>query len=283
MAFRTKPDMSAVWASLGDNTKPLDSYITNGWKAVKPPRQYFNWLDNRQDSAIAYLYQAGIVQWDALTDYEGGAGVNSYVQGSDGKVYVALADSGPNISGTGTKDPTNPANSAFWEEAFAGKGDFDSLETRVDDLETGMTNGSGVTNAGAWRTALVVDSSSQVDTKISNAVNGLITIRADGFVDTTTPASPSVATCRNTTSAVQNATGEFTVTLSNTYAVGPGGRPLLFPVVALYDTTALGDATMSIKVTNITTTGFRVAVINENGGYVNPDRGFTFHVTGTLA
>lgn len=158
MAFRTKPDMSAVWASLGDNTKPLDSYITNGWEAVKPPRQFFNWLDNRQDSAIAYLYQAGIVQWDAITDYEGGAGVNSYVQGSDGKVYVALADSGPNISGTGTKDPTNPSNSAFWEEAFAGKGDFDSLENRVDDLETEMGNGSGVTNPAAWRTALSVPS-----------------------------------------------------------------------------------------------------------------------------
>jgi len=169
MAFRVKPDFSAVWASLGDNTKPVDSYITNGWESVKPPRQYFNWLDNRQDSAIAYLYQSGIPEWDALTDYEGGAGVNSYTQGSDGKVYRCLADNGPNVVSIGAKDPTNPLNSAFWTVAFVEKSAFDSLASTVATHTTQIGNGSGVTGPAAWRTALSVDSSAQVNAKIASA------------------------------------------------------------------------------------------------------------------
>lgn len=155
MAFRVKPDMSAVWASLGDNTKPVDSYITNGWEAVKPPRQYFNWLDNRQDSAIAYIYQAGIVEWDDLTDYEGGAGENSYVQGSDGKVYKCLADNGPNVSGVGTKDPVvQPGNAAFWVEAFGSKAASDQNATDIADLRADYEVGAAITDPAAFRTAI---------------------------------------------------------------------------------------------------------------------------------
>lgn len=154
MAKLTKPDISVRWAELGDNTKPLDSYIQNGWEAVKPPRQYFNWLDNRQDSLLAYINQAGIPEWDAITEYEGGF---SYVQGSDNKVYKCLADN------TNTDPTDQPANAAFWEVAFAGKGDFDAVEARVDTLETEMGDGSGITNAAAWRTALSVYSQAEVD------------------------------------------------------------------------------------------------------------------------
>jgi len=180
MAFRVKPDFSAVWASLGDNTKPVDSYITNGWESVKPPRQYFNWIDNRQDSAIAYLYQSGIPEWDALTDYEGGAGVNSYTQGSDGKVYRCLADNGPNVVSIGAKDPTNPLNSAFWTVAFVEKSAVDSLASTVATHTTQIGNGSGVTDPAAWRTALSVPSTSEavVEASFTGANQSLGT---DGF------------------------------------------------------------------------------------------------------
>lgn len=181
MAFRVKPDFSAVWASLGDNTKPVDSYITNGWETVKPPRQYFNWIDNRQDSAIAYLYQAGIPEWDAFVDYEGGAGVNSYSQGSDGKVYRCLADNGPNVVSIGAKDPTNPLNSAFWVEAFGTKAAVDALAATVATHTTQLGNGSGVTNAAAWRTALSVPSTTEavVDTDFTGTNRSHTAI--DGF------------------------------------------------------------------------------------------------------
>lgn len=147
MAKLVKQDMQVRWAELGDNTKPLDSYIQNGWLAVKPPRQYFNWLDNRQDNMLAYINQAGIPEWDVETVYEGGF---SYVQGSDNKVYKCLADS------IGDDPIDQPANAAFWVVAFATKADFDAVEGRVDTLETQMTDGSGVTDPAAWRTALSV-------------------------------------------------------------------------------------------------------------------------------
>lgn len=180
MAFRVKPDFSAVWASLGDNTKPVDSYITNGWESVKPPRQYFNWLDNRQDSAIAYLYQSGIPEWDALTDYEGGAGVNSYTQGSDGKVYRCLADNGPNVVSIGAKDPTNPLNSAFWTVAFVEKSVYDSLASTVAGHTTQIGNGSGVTDPSAWRTALSVYTKTETDALLNTPVKQIKYVESTG-------------------------------------------------------------------------------------------------------
>lgn len=181
MAFRVKPDFSAVWASLGDNTKPVDSYITNGWETVKPPRQYFNWIDNRQDSAIAYLYQAGVPEWDALVDYEGGAGVNSYAQGSDGKIYRCLADNGPNIVSIGAKDPTNVLNAAFWTEAFGTKAAVDAVTATVATHTTQIGNGSGVTDPAAWRAALSVPSTTEavVDADFTGANQSLVA--AAGF------------------------------------------------------------------------------------------------------
>jgi hypothetical protein len=161
MAKRTKPNYQVVWASLGDNTKPLDSYIEAGWLAVKPPRQYMNWIQNRQDNMIAYMNQAGVPEWESSTDYEGGF---SYVQGSDNKIYKCLADNGPSIVGATNKDPVNqPTNAAFWEVAFVDKGDFDIVEGRVDTLETQMGDGSGVTDAPAWRSELSVYSTSEID------------------------------------------------------------------------------------------------------------------------
>ncbi len=157
MTLRIKPNYQRVWAELGDNTKPVDSYIQNGWLAVKPPRQYMNWIQNRQDSMLAYLNQTGVSQWDVNTDYHGGAGTAtcSYVQGSDGKVYKCLADNGPSVTGATSKDPVNqPANAAFWEVAFADKSAFDSLSATVPTHTTQIGNGSGVTDAPAWRTAI---------------------------------------------------------------------------------------------------------------------------------
>lgn len=157
MTLRIKPNYQRVWAELGDNTKPVDSYIQNGWLAVKPPRQYMNWIQNRQDSMLAYLNQIGVSEWDVNTDYHGGAGTAtcSYAQGSDGKVYKCLADNGPSVTGATSKDPVNqPANAAFWRVAFADKSDFDSLASTVATHTTQIGNGSGVTDPAAWRTAL---------------------------------------------------------------------------------------------------------------------------------
>lgn len=88
MANITKPsDINKIWSASGDIISPSDTKITNGWAVEIPPRQWFNWLDNKQDQAIAHMNQHGIAVWDNTTEYQAGT---SYVQGSNGNIYKAL-------------------------------------------------------------------------------------------------------------------------------------------------------------------------------------------------
>lgn len=103
----TLPDMSYKWAEGGDVLKPSDSKIQQGWQVEIPPRQWFNWLDNRQDQAIAHIAQHGISVWSPDLEYQAG---KSYVQGSDGIVYKAL------VTNTNVDPVGAPAGS--WESAF---------------------------------------------------------------------------------------------------------------------------------------------------------------------
>lgn len=107
MANIEKPDLSLIWAVAGDILKPSDSKIQGGWSAEIPPRQWFNWLDNRQDQAIAHINQHGIAVWDAVTQYQANL---SYVQGSNGTIYKCLI----------TNTNVNPVgdNTNSWRVAF---------------------------------------------------------------------------------------------------------------------------------------------------------------------
>src|SRR5690554_8150794 len=74
----SKPNsLNKIWAAGGDRATPLDGKISSGWQIEIPPRQWFNWLDNRQDQAIAHFNQHGIPVWDDQTEYQAG---KSYVQ-----------------------------------------------------------------------------------------------------------------------------------------------------------------------------------------------------------
>lgn len=107
MAEINLPDMALLWASAGDVLQPSDSKIQQGWSPEVPPRQWFNWLDNRQDQAIAHIAQHGIAVWHPTPEYQAG---KSYVQGSDGIIYKALT----------TNTNINPVGGApgNWESAF---------------------------------------------------------------------------------------------------------------------------------------------------------------------
>lgn len=107
MAEILLPDLTLQWSSAGDILKPSDSKIQQGWQAEVPPRQWFNWLDNRQDEAIAHIAQHGISVWSGTLEYQAG---KSYVQGSDGLVYKAIT----------TNTNINPVGGASgnWESAF---------------------------------------------------------------------------------------------------------------------------------------------------------------------
>lgn len=119
------PDVSLQWSSAGDILKPSDAKIQQGWQVEIPPRQWFNWLDNRQDQAIAHIAQHGIAVWSPALEYQAN---KSYVQGSDGVVYKALT----------TNTNTNPVgdSTSSWAAAFTNS----TETTRIDIPSTNNIN-----------------------------------------------------------------------------------------------------------------------------------------------
>lgn len=114
VAETNKPDFSHPFASTGTIVAPSDSKLDTGWTAEVPPYQWENYLQNRQDNALVHLFQKGISVWDAASNYYFTTnGERSYVQGSDGNIYVAVQDSvGQN--------PVTDATDTYWTPVFDG-------------------------------------------------------------------------------------------------------------------------------------------------------------------
>lgn len=87
-----KPIFKTLWAERGAKQEVDTSKIALGWTAERPPFQWENWSQWRQDAFIAHVNVRGIPEWDEETEY--GVGVKSYVAGSNGEVYVSIAPSG---------------------------------------------------------------------------------------------------------------------------------------------------------------------------------------------
>lgn len=112
MAEILKPNnLSSIWAANGERIKPADEKILRGWVVEIPTMQNENWIQHRQDQAIAHINQHGIPVWDAFTQYLGG---KSYVQGFDGKIYKA------NVNNVNT-NPLEDNN--VWSVAFLSADD----------------------------------------------------------------------------------------------------------------------------------------------------------------
>jgi hypothetical protein len=89
-----KPDFSFQWASGGAIVAPSNVKIQTGWTAEVPPFQWENFLQNRQDNAILHLFQKGVSVWSATENYYSTTnGTKSYVQGSNGVIYVGVQNS----------------------------------------------------------------------------------------------------------------------------------------------------------------------------------------------
>lgn len=119
MAVINKPnDLSTIWSSSGDLVKPTPTKIATGWEVEVPPRQWFNWLDNRQDQAIAHINQFGIPVWDSVTEYQGG---RSFTTGSDGRVYRCVVT---NIG----NNPAADTAGTYWQAVVGGSSDYSDSE-----------------------------------------------------------------------------------------------------------------------------------------------------------
>lgn len=156
----TKPNtLNKIWAAGGDRATPLDSKISSGWQIEIPPRQWFNWLDNRQDQAIAHFNQHGIPVWDDQTEYQAG---KSYVQDpGNGLVYRCT------VTNTGNQPALTPSH---WAVAFAdAAGAFSEGQADLKYLAKGF-NLNDLPNKTQARTNLGVYSTSQVDSLISGTL-----------------------------------------------------------------------------------------------------------------
>jgi len=153
MAKIVKPDMTYVWASGGSKTAPSNVKIQTGWIVEKPEFEKMNWVQNRQDNSLAYLFQMGVPEWDSAVEYQYSATYKSYVQ-RNGLVYKALQ--------VGTnKDPASEA--AYWAVAFDDKGAAAAVQSNLTAHITNYGTLAGLTNTATARTNLGVYSTTQVN------------------------------------------------------------------------------------------------------------------------
>lgn len=115
----------------------------------------------------AFFQQSGCVYpWQATLNYITG----SHVKGSDDVEYIALQPSGPDVSGTGAKDPAQQANRAYWVSlASFVSGDFVPDSRRV-------IAGTGLTGGGPLSSDVTL--AAKLDGKTTQAAaDGAITVK----------------------------------------------------------------------------------------------------------
>lgn len=184
MALITKPsDVNKIWASGGDIIAPGDSKIATGWVVEIPPRQYFNYIDNKQDSFIAHANQHGVPVWDDETEYQED---KSYIQGpTNGTIYRC-------IQTHTNQNPETDLTNVYWIIAFASAGDF-YTKTETDGLYLAKaSNLADLTNTATARTNLSVYSQAQTYTKteVDSKTTVASTAQAQSWASNTTLISP---------------------------------------------------------------------------------------------
>ena len=162
MANISKPTgLNTIWADGGTKIDPGTSKYNIGWVVQLPPYEYQNYIDNRQDRALAHMNQHGVPEWDGVTEYQGNL---SYTQGSDGIIYKC-------IQTNTNKDPSNALNNAYWVVAFESFGSVAALQATVTAHITNYQTLSGIGNVPAARANLSVYSKAESDTRFAS-LNG---------------------------------------------------------------------------------------------------------------
>lgn len=152
----------------------------------------------------AFFQQSGcIYPWQATLNYIAG----SHVKGSDDVEYIALQPSGPDVSGTGAKDPTLEANRNYWISLSSFvSGDFVPDSRRV-------IAGTGLTGGGP------LSSDVTLAAKLTNSVS---------LTDSTTAASATaVKSAYDRGTAGVTAAGEAKTTAENALTVANSKQPNL--------------------------------------------------------
>ena len=113
-----KQSMNDIWAAAGDVVMPDPVKITEGWLVEVPPRQYWNWMQNRTDVNLAYIFQRGVPEWDISVEYL----ANKSFVVHNGVVYKCI------LTGVGKNPESQPT---YWVRAFR---DWSAIGQAVDNL-----------------------------------------------------------------------------------------------------------------------------------------------------
>lgn len=113
-----KQSMNDIWAAAGDVVMPEAVKIAEGWLVEVPPRQYWNWMQNRTDVNLAYIFQRGVPEWDISVEYLANKSFVVY----NGVVYKCI------LTGVGKNPESQPT---YWVRAFR---DWSAIGQAVDDL-----------------------------------------------------------------------------------------------------------------------------------------------------
>ena len=233
MAEITKPlDINKIWASAGDVLAPSDSKIATGWQVEIPARQYFNYIDNKQDAAIAHINQHGIAVWDNTTEYQYSlSGTKSICMGSDGTIYRAKQ---VNIN----QNPVTDVSDTYWEIAFANVSDFYTQTQSDARYLQKSANLSDLVNPATARTNLSVYSQAQTYTKTEVDAKTTVasTLQSQQQTSNTTLLSPL-----RLSEALKGANQQLT---GSGYQKLPGGLILQWTTGVF---TNVGDSTQTIN------------------------------------
>lgn len=235
MAQILKPEnLSLTWASGGDILNPGDTKYASGWAVEIPPRQWFNYLDNRQDEAIAHINQHGVAVWDDVTEYQAD---KSYVQGvTNGTIYRC-------VQTHTNQDPEADLTNTYWIIAFASAGDF-YTKTETDGLYLAKTqNLADLTNTATARTNLGVYSTAQTYTKVEvdSKTTVASTAQAQAWVSNTTLLTPLRLS--------EAFKGSNQSTSSSGFQKLPGGIIFQWANVAVPIVSGAGSVTVSLPTT----------------------------------
>ena len=125
---------------------------------VMVERVWMNALFNLLGQHVFFQQSGCIYPWQATLNYIAG----SHVKGSDDVEYIALQPSGPDVSGTGAKDPAQQANRAYWVSLASFVSDDIVPNSRRVIAGTGLTGG-GPLSADVTLAAKLTDSVNLAD------------------------------------------------------------------------------------------------------------------------
>lgn len=148
----TKPVYGTVWAESGEKLAPIEAKMQSGWVQEMMPYQYENFLQNRQDIALTYLFQKGVAEWSSEQEYIANKSIVSYLS----NLYVSTA----------TSTNVVPTDTGSWRRLTVT---FD-----VNGTIPVASGGTGATSAADARTNLGLGTAATLaaDTIVLKAVSG---------------------------------------------------------------------------------------------------------------